>query len=295
MPAFPSKIADTGFRLTLTLCALLASAGVRAEGDCSLLPSEVHVVLDQFLSAKHSYSYSGTLLLEQNNQRKFLTASSAPGSEVTLRQMNSPTPAARERFPLPGSSPGLDACDIGVSYRVAVEIGAAVAGRPTQRLTIRPRDRLRFGYIMDIDTGTGLPLRVVTATPDGQMIERYEFATIEVTDILTPASEVSGTDATSVADAPPLPLTRLPDGFKVANSRPGQIVVTDGLATASLFVSALPTDLAPGEGTVRQGSTLTYTRGFAQAGSQYLVTVIGEVPVNTARLLAMAVEPTVGG
>jgi len=41
---------------------------------------------------------------------------------------------------------------------------------------------------------------------------------------------------------------------------------------------------------VREGSTASYTRGLVLAERPVLVTVIGEVPVNTARMVADGVR-----
>jgi sigma-E factor negative regulatory protein RseB len=44
--------------------------------------------------------------------------------------------------------------------------------------------------------------------------------------------------------------------------------------------------MRPGEGLVRQGGTTSYTRGMLIAEEPVLVTIVGEVPVNTARMVA---------
>jgi sigma-E factor negative regulatory protein RseB len=41
---------------------------------------------------------------------------------------------------------------------------------------------------------------------------------------------------------------------------------------------------------VRSGSTTSYSRGMALSGEPVLVTVVGEVPVNTARMVADSVK-----
>ena len=41
---------------------------------------------------------------------------------------------------------------------------------------------------------------------------------------------------------------------------------------------------------VRDGSTVSYTRGMQLEGRPVLVTVIGEVPINTARMVADSVR-----
>ena len=74
----------------------------------------------------------------------------------------------------------------------------------------------------------------------------------------------------------------------------GVFVVSDGLATASVFVEPLPLGAPGGEGAVIQGATLTYTRGVPGTGGGLLISVLGEVPLVTARLLADAVRAPKG-
>ncbi len=52
----------------------------------------------------------------------------------------------------------------------------------------------------------------------------------------------------------------------------------------------LPGDIKAGEGVVRHGGTTSYTRGMHMSGKPALVTVIGEVPVNTARMVADSIR-----
>jgi sigma-E factor negative regulatory protein RseB len=53
-----------------------------------------------------------------------------------------------------------------------------------------------------------------------------------------------------------------------------------------VFLEILPRNIQPGEGVVRQGGTTSYTRGLVLGDSPVLVTVIGEIPLNTARMVA---------
>lgn len=84
----------------------------------------------------------------------------------------------------------------------------------------------------------------------------------------------------------------LPAGFVPTQTTPDGMrqTYTDGMASFSVFVEPVNQTLQAGEGAVREGSTLAYTRGMAIAGSMVLVTVIGEVPVNTARIVADSVR-----
>ena len=65
---------------------------------------------------------------------------------------------------------------------------------------------------------------------------------------------------------------------------------TDGLAVFSVFVEQVEQPISPGEGRARMGGTTAYTRGLQLAGRPLLVTIVGEVPVNTARMVADSVQ-----
>ena len=70
---------------------------------------------------------------------------------------------------------------------------------------------------------------------------------------------------------------------------------TDGLASFSVFVEPMPQLAQPGAGVARQGGTTAYTRGLVISGQPALITVLGEVPVNTARRVADSVAWTTPG
>ena len=84
----------------------------------------------------------------------------------------------------------------------------------------------------------------------------------------------------------------MPRGF-TATDRPApggaRRTYTDGLAVFSVFLEHLGREIRSGEGVARNGATTSYTRGMHFAGGPVLVTVIGEVPVNTARMVADSV------
>jgi len=87
----------------------------------------------------------------------------------------------------------------------------------------------------------------------------------------------------------------LPSGFMLtdaAGHTDRRRTYTDGLAVFSVFLEPLRGDIQPGEGMARLGSTTSYTRGMRVDGQPVLVTVIGEVPVNTARMVADSVTQT---
>jgi len=58
----------------------------------------------------------------------------------------------------------------------------------------------------------------------------------------------------------------------------------------SVFLESPGKAIRPGEGMVREGSTTSYTRGMAVDGEPVLVTIVGEVPLNTARMVADSIR-----
>ena len=211
-----------------------------------------------------------------------------------------------------------DRCGIARQYRLTITDSERVAGRNAVRIKIEPRDMYRFGYVMALDRETGLLLKSQTVSHGQKILETMQFAHLSFAD----EHSVSGGAAAGVpaAGAPaaanvdviheaqhPAPgragitgsvgrawtVGWLPRGFtatdtQVGNS--GRRTYTDGLAVFSIFLEDLNVDMRPGEGLVRQGGTTTYTRGLRIGEQPVLVTVIGEVPVNTARMVADSVS-----
>ena len=110
-----------------------------------------------------------------------------------------------------------------------------------------------------------MALAMVTAEPGGKVLERFEFAAIRYRD-LPPSGVGQRAEATcSIARGRGV----IPGYFVVAeNHEQGVFVVSDGWATASVFVEPLPPTAPSGEGAVIDGATLTYTRG-TRVGNQW--------------------------
>lgn len=274
-------------RSAVSLCALWAAPVSAACG----LPPEVELRINAMLSAADTTAYSGTILLEHNSERQFVSVSAArDGGMGSLRRLTSAANAPTEEFSAVGINTG-DACALAARYLFDIQLGQPAAGRETWRLTIKPRDTLRFGYVMDIDQVSALPLRVLTATHDGQVLERYEFADIVIElDTQWPEAELQSQPGRFL-------MATLPPGFAVIARRMTPVetlIVSDGFAAASVFVEPAAAVIQPGEGAVLHGSTVSYTRGLSMVGSTMLITVLGEIPLTTARLLADAVRPAPG-
>ncbi len=282
----------------IVLMMTLAPVSFAQSGRCGLAP-ELEESVNKLLQSGSHYNYSGTLLVEYGSDREFIAVNARQGQGSNSLTRLSRRAGAPMETVIAERLEAATACSLARLYAFSAETSQAVAGRATWRLSIRPRDTLRLGYLMDVDVQSGLPLRVVSATPDGQVLERFEFAQFQLgghsqaaqlpTATLNPTSTLKGTGT------PRFQFAGLPPGFTLigqGDSPVAHAVVSDGLASVSVFIEPQPKALAAGEGVVLRGSTLAYTRGTPNS---YLITVMGEVPITTARLFADAVRVTTTG
>ncbi len=273
------------------LCGALSVSPLLALAETPLckVASPAERALGRVLASPSDFSFEGTLLLERAEGREFLAVKwPEPTGGGSFRRMNTTADPVVEPWPAPAASLQR-ICNVLRLYSPSLEKGRIIAGRETDRLTLSPRDTLRLPHRINIDRDTGMALAMATAGPDGQMLERYEYAEIRYG--ARPAVHSELAESTRhVQERAVVP------GFFLILEEPddGVFVVSDGLATASVFVEPLPLGAPGGEGAVIEGATLSYTRGVPGTGGGLLISVLGEVPLVTARLLADAVRPPKG-
>lgn len=187
-------------------------------------------------------------------------------------------------------------------YRLKVEGQGRVAGREAVLISVDPRDEYRFGYRLALDHDTGLLLRSELIGADGRVLERFQFADVEVGVTLQPEWIVRPqTDAAAQTVAAGAVTTRpvtqwqpqwLPPGFSLllAPHQPDEDVLTytDGLAVLSVFLEPQSVPAA-GEGHARHGPTTAFTKTLRAGNRLYTVTAVGEVPQVTAAKVAASV------
>jgi sigma-E factor negative regulatory protein RseB len=240
-------------------------------------------------------------LVSDGAASEHLTQLTGQGAQVT--RVEHPLECVHPGQKLLRLNEGLKAgnCGIAQNYRFKVTEGERIAGRKAVRIYIVAKDMYRHGYIMELDKKTGLLLKTQTIGLGDKVLERFQFANLSFRNPLTPASQDAdivhrathprpGDQADSAQDFEGNWSARwVPRGFTATDDSSGgnkRRSYTDGLAVFSVFLEILPRDIQPGEGVVRQGGTTSYTRGLVLGDSPVLVTVIGEIPLNTARMVA---------
>lgn len=187
-------------------------------------------------------------------------------------------------------------------YTVTIAGRERVGGFDCQVLEIRPRQSDRYGYRLWVDRATGLLLRSQTLNERGDVLEQVAFADVRIGGVdreqLKPSWPIDGWKVDEAAHRP-VELKeqgwRLapPNGFKplftvrrpMSSGSALQAVYSDGLASLSVFIEPASasdaSEALPSRGPIN---------GYARRVGDSMVTVVGEVPVGTARVVAEAAE-----
>lgn len=189
------------------------------------------------------------------------------------------------------------------SYTLVLGEQGRVADRIAQIVHINPRDAMRYGYELWADMETGLLLKSVLVDADKTPLEQYQFASIEIGNVIpdaalepvTPRSELEWRrdrkpPRVSSGEGSRWKVNALPEGYRVVNTiqrwmpmeeEPVEhIVISDGLGAISVFIER-PADDVTTEALSRMGAVTAYSTG--RDGWQ--VTVIGEVPPAAVKLI----------
>lgn len=304
--------------LVPALAALMLTATRSGAETCAAADADALAWLDKMSRSLQRVSYQGIVTFQRGDDMQAMQISHFIEDGVVNERLTELTgqgaEVVRVDHPLDCVHPGnqllqlgaaLQAGDCGVAqhYRFGVFDGERVAGRQAVQIRIEPRDMYRYGYVLELDRDTGLLLKSATIGRGNKVLENFQFASLSYTGDVTPGDggqvvhraqhPEPGAGTLSLGGAHPAwTVNWLPQGF-TPTDQPAEVSMrrtfTDGLAVFSIFLEILSQDITPGEGVVRNGGTISYTRGMHMSGMPVLVTVIGEVPLNTARMVADSV------
>ncbi|MDP2534347.1 MucB/RseB C-terminal domain-containing protein [Alteromonas stellipolaris] len=187
-----------------------------------------------------------------------------------------------------------------------VSVGRArVAGRPAQQIRIVSRDNSRFSYQLWLDEDSGMVLKLNMLDLQGGLLEQIQVTSLKITD--APDDYFARINQASLPK--PMALTQkqsrqpnwevkyLPNGMEEVRgdtrrlALTGQVVeykmYSDGLVDVSVYVQPAKEALG-GDLVLRNdlSTFLTLTDGNTQ------VTVVGEIPLQTANAIATSLSPT---
>ena len=185
-------------------------------------------------------------------------------------------------------------------YNLEMQNEDRIAGRASVVLVVSPKLNDRFGYRVWLDKVTGLLLQS-HLIERGKVKEIFQFTHIEVGKSVSASNLKTAIRGEIISRPFAQNLSKrrgeagwkvnwLPDGFKLVRTRGNRLHFTDGLATFSVFIETLALPAMPDLATT-EGGTALITRRHKITGPQ--ITVVGEVPVQTARRVAESVAPVV--
>lgn len=188
-------------------------------------------------------------------------------------------------------------------YRLALGQRGHVAERSAQEIVIESLDAYRYGRRIWIDTESKLPLQLELLDREGNVLEAFVVTELIVGEVgkQTADSESmpgGGSEHWKLVEVPAdqrWRLTQLPQGFtevkrsrrKDPDSAPvDHILITDGLASVSVYIKQQDEGTGLDSADRRLGAVNVYNRRI----NGYLITVLGDVPPETVRLIGDGVR-----
>ena len=191
-------------------------------------------------------------------------------------------------------------------YRPEITGDDRIAGHDAVRLVLHARDSLRYSHQLWLEKTTGLPLKGKVMSFSGDMLEYFHFTSLTISDSIPDAEfvirsrgrEVSRTLASQNGVEPDQTMEGWalgwkPEGFQPAAApRTGSVkavAFSDGLASFSVFVEPINGIEMP-SGKSRIGATTVFMRTLKTEDDNYRITVVGEIPLQTALRVAESVS-----
>ena len=199
------------------------------------------------------------------------------------------------------------------SYEPVVTGRNRIAGLPTQVVRLVPKDANKYGLMLWLEQESGLLLRLDLLDREGNLVEQYMGVDLRI------LAEPSGwlrqlansrlPAAVSVTEAYQAPQQSLgwapgwlPAGFSVKSTDRHQLagteqfvdymLLSDGLVDISIYVAGADKSISDGNQVVRQGATSLLR---LMNDHKVEVTVVGEVPAETARRIASSLHSLARG
>lgn len=201
-------------------------------------------------------------------------------------------------------------------YKLAIHQSADVADHDALKIVLMPRDGYRHLYVFWIEPNTGFLLKSQMVNRAGRVLEQMQFTQLELGSELSlasfelepatalehPVRKAMDASHDNLKQDPnnflaqlPVKMRWLPTGFRLTQSKmtstPHDVfkaMYTDGLSAFTVFVDTDQQNRLPSMGRTI-GASVVVVRKLYKQDSKLTVTVVGEVPMMTARKVAASV------
>lgn len=188
------------------------------------------------------------------------------------------------------------------NYSLTMIEKGRIAGRITQLIRLKAKDKHRFNYILWLDLETSLLLRYDLFDLNNNLLEQVQAVGLQVTDepsdnIVKLGAKLS--DETLMMAATPQQnwsFSWLPSGFSIQTSDSHRVINTaqaveyimlsDGLSQVSVYIAKA--------GSIELPTKSFTNNGIAMANHRLGpldITVVGRVPFDTAMKIARSIQP----
>ena len=185
-----------------------------------------------------------------------------------------------------------------------------VAGRTVIKLMITPKDIYRYAHTLWIDSESGLLLKDHLIGDNGKIVEQFMFTQINYPDVIKKTRLVSRIKSkkftwykakdfqseNDVRKSMSWKVLKVPPGFVPGVERHHKMTMSampvehfmysDGLSSVSIFVEKQMKHSK----NLLGGSTMGAVNAYGRAVGKYHVTVVGEVPHATVKMIGDSVE-----
>lgn len=185
-----------------------------------------------------------------------------------------------------------------------------VAGRTAVKLMIKPKDNYRYAHSLWIDSQSGLLLKDHLIDDNGKIVEQFMFTQVDYPDVIKQARLVSKIESkkftwykakdlqskNNINKSMSWKVMNIPSGFVPGVKRHHKMTMSampvehfmysDGLSSVSIFVEK---QMKSSKNLIG-GSTMGAVNAYGRAIGDYHVTVVGEVPHATVKMIGDSVE-----
>lgn len=191
-----------------------------------------------------------------------------------------------------------DITELEANYRFISVGRSRVLGRAAQLIRVVPKDNHRFGYWLWLDQHSAMLLKLAITSRKGKLLEQVQFTHLDITDSIS--DNLLQLQATELPKELPIKnheanlmwqTSWLPEGFTAvkadrhrmySNKKAVEFMhFSDGLVDISVYVNPSEDKQRPLE-YAHDGATIVLN----QVNNSIEVSVVGKIPLNTAKQIA---------